>query len=191
MIQRLLCNHSCSISVLWNELRFVNNLSINNSIRKDFKVREVRQTCKIFREELELQSQNFILHYLLAVLNSSVARYFLNRNRRSQLGFYPDDIKKLPVKITSRENQLAIKQLTLYITSCTGEENISAFHFFDKLIDSAVYQVYFPESFTNADIEVLKYVSAFPSFNDDSTAEEKLNKHLNYTIRFCNHLLKS
>jgi hypothetical protein len=97
----------------------------------------------------------------------------LNRNRRSQIGFYPDDIKKLPVKITSRENQLLVKKLTLCIMNSSGEENIDAFSFFDKLINSAIYEVYFPEVFGDADIEILKYVADFPSFNDTATAEGK------------------
>lgn len=101
----MLCNHSILVSVLWKDLKYVNNLSINNSVRKDFKVKGNKNELKIFRKKLENYSSDFNLKYLLAVLNSKFGMHYLDSVRRSQLGFYPDDLKKLPIKIISLKEQ--------------------------------------------------------------------------------------
>lgn len=90
----LLCNHSIVISVLWKDLKGIKNRSIEGSIKKDFKIKDICQ----FRQKLEENSEKFNLKYLLAVLNSKFAFKFMDSVRRSQIGFYPDDLKKLPIK---------------------------------------------------------------------------------------------
>jgi len=60
------------------------------------------------REELEAISRRFAVKYLLAVMNSSVARGFLRVNRRSNIHIYPDDWKKLPIPDASAEKQAEI-----------------------------------------------------------------------------------
>jgi len=97
----MLCNHSITVSVLWKELSEVNNRSISGSIQKDFKIKEIFE----FRKKLEENSNKFNLKYLLAILNSKLANYYLNQVRRSQIGFYPDDLKKLPIKIITKSAQ--------------------------------------------------------------------------------------
>jgi len=97
----LLCNDSCFISVFWKDLHNVDNRSIVGSIKKDFKISDVSQ----FRKILESNSEGFDLKYLLAILNSKLGNFYLSQVRRSQLGFYPDDLKKLPIKKISSESQ--------------------------------------------------------------------------------------
>jgi hypothetical protein len=63
------------------------------------------------REDLEATSRRFSLKYLLAVMNSSVARDFLRANRRSNIHLYPDDWKKLPVPDITPEGQAPIVAL--------------------------------------------------------------------------------
>lgn len=101
----ILCNHSILVSILWKDLKEVNNLSINNSVRKDFKVKGNKSQLKSFRKKLESNSTDFNLKYLLAVLNSKFGMHYLDSVRRSQLGFYPDDLKKLPIKIIPTKEQ--------------------------------------------------------------------------------------
>ncbi|MDP8210207.1 MAG: DUF4391 domain-containing protein [Candidatus Stygibacter australis] len=97
----LLCNHSIFVSVLWNDLQNVNNRSIQMSIKKDFKVRDE----KTKRKELEDNSKQFLLKYLLAILNSKFGYWCLSQVRRSQIGFYPDDLKRLPIKKAAQNIQ--------------------------------------------------------------------------------------
>lgn len=97
----LLCNHSITVSVLWKDLANVNNRSIEGSIKKDFHIKSV----PVFRKQLEENSGLFNLKYLLAILNSKFAHKFLDSVRRSQIGFYPDDLKKLPIKKSLTKDQ--------------------------------------------------------------------------------------
>jgi hypothetical protein len=59
-----------------------------------------------FREELEEQSKQFATKYLLAVMNSSYAKDFVNKRRRGKLDIYPDDWKPLPVMCIPVESQM-------------------------------------------------------------------------------------
>jgi len=95
--QKLLCNDSIFVIVLFDSLERVNNKSIQTSISKFNKGRR--------RSELEVISRDFDLKYLLAIINSKFAKYFLNSIRRSQIGFYPDDIRKVPIKSSNQSTQ--------------------------------------------------------------------------------------
>jgi len=94
----LLCNHSIDVMVKYVSLKSINNRSINNGIKK--------WTSKN-RKELENISLNFDLKYILAVLNSKFAKFYLNgiRRHRIEFYFYPDDFKRLPIKKISLDHQ--------------------------------------------------------------------------------------
>jgi hypothetical protein len=96
----LLANHSIIISVLWHDLKDVNNKSISMSVKKDFDV--VNDMKK--RSDIEGKSKKFTMKYLLGILNSKLAYWSLSQVRRNQIGFYPDDLKKLPIKIINQDN---------------------------------------------------------------------------------------
>ncbi len=102
--EKIVCNHSIIVSVLWKDLENVENKSIVSSIKKDF---DKLGNLKIKRLELEYTSNEFSLKYLLSILNSKFGYYYLDSKRRSKLGFYPDDLKILPIKKLSELNQKA------------------------------------------------------------------------------------
>lgn len=60
------------------------------------------------RFELEEISLNYNLKYILSILNSKLARYYLNSIRRHRIEyyFYPDDFKNLPIKRISLDHQM-------------------------------------------------------------------------------------
>ncbi|UZE92411.1 MAG: N-6 DNA methylase [Methanosarcinales archaeon] len=107
----VVCNHSINVMVKHDDLKSVSNRSIENSIKK--------WTIKT-RKELEGISDNFDLKYILAILNSKFAKFYLNTIRRHRIEyyFYPDDFKKLPIKNIPKIKQqplitLADKMLSL------------------------------------------------------------------------------
>ena len=57
---------------------------------------------------METISKGFGVKYLLAVMQSSVARNFLQSIRRSNTDLYPDDWKKLPIPDVPVEKQATI-----------------------------------------------------------------------------------
>jgi glycosyltransferase involved in cell wall biosynthesis len=87
------------------DLKEVNQLSITSSITKN---------NSVSRNELELISKEFYLKYILAILNSSFAYWFLNNYRRAKVVncFYPDDFRKLPIpKIDKQQQLLFVEQV--------------------------------------------------------------------------------
>lgn len=88
-------SHTLISFVPWHYLHGVRN----NSLKKSARYRGERPARPDLpkREELEETSRRFAVKYLLAVMNSSVARNFLRSNRRSNIHLYPDDWKKLPI----------------------------------------------------------------------------------------------
>ena len=106
---QLLCNHSCSVIVQYHYLHDVENRSINNSIKK--------WTYKT-RDELELNSKKFDINYILAILNSKFAFSYLNSIRKHRIinYFYPDDLKKLPIKEISMDKQKELSNLAISIS---------------------------------------------------------------------------
>jgi len=76
---------------------------INNSIKKTSKYHH--QDPLGDRENREEISRQFLLKYVLAVLNSQYVRDWLKNKRRSKLHIYPDDWKQIPIAPLSFEAQ--------------------------------------------------------------------------------------
>lgn len=92
---QFLCNHTVMVAVRWHSLRGVRN----NSLRKAARYADEKPPRLDLprREDLEATSRRFAVKYLLAVMNSAVARDFLRAHRRSNTDLYPDDWKALPM----------------------------------------------------------------------------------------------
>ena len=153
----LLCNDSVIVSVLWKDLYGVDNRSILNSIRTDFKPKYVQK----FRSELEEKSKKFNLKYLVAILSSKFGQYYLDKARRSQLGFYPNDLKKLPIKKVSEVDQKPFIDLVDKILATTGDVSE-----YEKEIDCLVYKLY---GLTKEEVEFVE--GYHPNSQDSSTAD--------------------
>jgi len=82
----------------WIDLHNINN----NSLNKAYKNEEERL-------EFENISTSYSYPFLLAILNSSVIRYELNTNRRSNIHIYPEDWKELKIPQLENNPELADK----------------------------------------------------------------------------------
>lgn len=160
----LICNHSITVSVLWKDLKEVNNKSIISSIRKDFQPSE---NLASFRDKLEKTSDLYDLKYLLAILNSSYAKYFLKTVQRSQIGVYPDDIKKIPIPAISKERQNHFCILVDYITYLKSYEqplleivdNGILAKEFDRVLDAMVMELYFANEMSDASLSFIDHIN--------------------------------
>lgn len=92
----ILTNDSIYILKRFIDLNKVRNKSIESSIKKN---------NKKSREKLEKISHNFNLKYILAILNSKWALNFLKSVSRNRISFYPDDLRKIPIKNTPQKQQ--------------------------------------------------------------------------------------
>ena len=82
------CDNTVIVGVLYNDIKNVENASINKYLKN----------IKLDRKTGEKNSLKFSFKYLLAILNSKLIAYFLKIERRSKIDSYPDDWKKIPIK---------------------------------------------------------------------------------------------
>jgi adenine-specific DNA-methyltransferase len=105
------------------------------------------------REELEATSRRFDVKYLLAVMNSSVARDFLRANRRSNIHLYPDDWKKLPIPAVTSEEQKPVEKLVERILVAKAKAAAADVRQLEREIDELVYSLY---ALTPAEIKIVE-----------------------------------
>ena len=105
------------------------------------------------REELESNSRRFEVKYLLAVMNSTVARNFLRARRRSNIHLYPDDWKVLPIPAASAAEQAEISELVERILLAKRAGDEVAVKELEAAIDTHVFRLYTP---TPEEIKIVK-----------------------------------
>jgi|GEM_PF-517632 len=149
----LTCNDSIVVFVRFADLAGVNNKSISGSIRKFNTPR---------RSELEEGSKNYDLKYLLAILNSKYANFFLNNHRRHRLEnyFYPNDFRNLPIPQINLAEQKPFIKIVDQILSITKDEDYlqnldkqAKVYALERQIDKMVYELY---ELTPKEIEVVE-----------------------------------
>ena len=83
-----------------------------------------------------------------------------------------ETVSEFPIKIIDLRNQSKFILLVDCILFQKKQSQESSF--FEALIDSMVYELYFPEEIKAADAEVLKHSSNLPELIDDWSNEKKL-----------------
>ncbi len=100
---RLLCDQTNRICVLWKDLKGVDNASINNSIKK---------FSEVTRHELEQLSSTIEIKFLLVILNSKYANYLLDSIRGSgNIDVNPEYIRNIPIPLVSIDVQCSFIDL--------------------------------------------------------------------------------
>ena len=125
--------------VIWNDLKNVRNRSIQKQARY---LGEKRRSDFPKREELERDSDQFSIKYLLGIMNSAAARDFLRAHRRSNIHLYPDDWKKLPIPDITPEFQKPIIDLVNTILATKRADANADVADLERQIDDAVYKLY-------------------------------------------------
>ena len=83
------CDQTIRIVILWKDLKSINNNSINNSVKRFYQKE---------RAELERNSENSNLKYLLSIINSKLGLYLLNQIRGvGNIDINPEYLKSLPI----------------------------------------------------------------------------------------------
>ncbi len=149
---QFLHNHSAWSFVPWLSLEGVRNRSIKKSAR----YQNESPGAFLKREELEQTSRQFRVKYLLAVMNSTVAREFLRANRRSNIHLYPDDWKQLPIAVAAPARQALLEGVVNWILTekhAQREEDWRSavrVAFWEQLADALVWELYYPTEFASA-----------------------------------------
>ena len=150
VIERNNFSTSSSATVIkkFDLLKGVENKSISGSIKK-FNMKEDNAKGKNNysekRTELEMNASLFSKSICLCILNSSWANKYLNAiGRQRKNYFYPDDLKKLPIK-KIRDQSLFIKiEHILEFLYVYDKENAKII---DDLLNFLVYELYFSNQF--------------------------------------------
>jgi hypothetical protein len=132
-------SHTLISFVPWHYLKGVKNRSLKKSARYRDEPNKPDLPC---REELEQTSRRFNVKFLLACMNSSVARDFLRANRRSNIHLYPDDWKKLPIPDVPLERQTPIVSLVEKILTAKHSNPQADISSLDLAVDKMVADLY-------------------------------------------------
>ncbi len=135
------CSANAIVLKSLHDLGGIDNRSLQNFFKKHEKNRK-------YLQEL---SKDFDLKYLLSILNSRYAFYYLNNIRRHKQKnyFYPDDLKKLPIREISLEDQkpfiiivdriLTITKSEDYLQNSQKQARVKEL---EREIDQMIYQLY-------------------------------------------------
>jgi len=156
----------------WHFLSGVRNRSIKKSAR--YKDEKPSRPELPSRENLEEISRRFAIKYLLAVMNSSVARDLLRTHRRSNIHLYPDDWRQLPIPDILPSSQLPFQILVDFILFTKEKEQKLQSAFFEQVIDGLVYELYFPDEIKAAGKEILPHLGELSPITDSMSEKEKL-----------------
>jgi hypothetical protein len=138
--QRVFHSHTLISIVPWDSLSGVRNKSIRKTAVYSNEKTSRKHALK--REQLEATSRDFPAKFLLAILNSRVARDFLRNNRRSNIHLYPDDWKHLPIPEVSQFDQEMIVRLVDSILEAKRAGDEATVKTLETEIDNHVYRLY-------------------------------------------------
>ena len=114
-------------------------------------------------------SENVNKYYILGLFNSKLLNFVFSKfSTNSNVNGY--EVDNLPICLNN--NFEIIKSIVLYILFLKNISSDSSF--LDQLIDSIVYELYFPDEIKAADAEVLKHLTNLPELKDHWSDEQKL-----------------
>ena len=116
--------------------------------------------------------------YLLAILNSKVADFYIRSFGVSRSGGYfeykPMFVKKLPVPQIHIDKMEPFQVIADYVIFATKKSKILEAAFFEQLIDGMVYELYFPDEIKASKKDILLYVGELEPLTNEMREVEKL-----------------
>ena len=109
----------------WIDLKGIDN----NSVSKAYKDKEERA-------KFEEESANYSYKTLLAIFNSSLVRYELNTERRSNIHIYPDDWKRLVLPNVKEDQLKSLESLADLMLSLNSQLQDKRSRFLRRLSDN-------------------------------------------------------
>jgi len=118
------------------------------------------------------------LKYLVSVLNSSVSDYYFFQITAKIAGgrkrYTKQYVEQVPIPVITKQQQLPYEKLVEYVILAKSKADDIVFKFFESLLDSIVFELYFPEEIKSAGKEILKHLEDLKPITDEMSEEEKL-----------------
>jgi hypothetical protein len=119
---------------------------------------------------------------VLAILNSSLFDWYARMNFSSlgdpwnggRLEFKTIYMSKVPIPLSYNKEQKQIELLINYITLLKKKHVELSYMFFEQLLNSIVFELYFPEEIKSAGKEILKHLENLKPITEDMSEEKKL-----------------
>lgn len=145
---------------------------------------------------------------VLAILNSSLFDWYARMNFSSlgdpwnggRLEFKTIYMSKVPIPLSYKSEHKHIELLINYLTFLKTSPSELPYMFFEQLLNSLVFELYFPEEIKSAGKEILKHLGDLKPITEDMSEEKKLAiiqsefERLydpNHTVRFAIETLDS
>ena len=122
--------------------------------------------CNRSLYSIKVRDTKYSPKYLAALLNSSIFQFYYQSKFKSETDLFPKiritQVNKLPIRYS--ENQKCFDHIVEYVL-LQKEENIDS-SFFERLIDSMVYELYLSEEIKAGGAEVLKHLWNLPELKE-------------------------
>jgi adenine-specific DNA-methyltransferase len=141
---KFLHNDSLIGSVLWKDLKGINNKSISASVKR---------YSRFSRNEMEAFSKQVDLRYLLGLLNSKYASVLLSNLRGGDYHIYPEHLRNLPVPLAPESAQLPVVSLVDKILAAKAASPKADTSTLERRVDNFVYRLY---SLTWEEVKVIE-----------------------------------
>ncbi len=160
--EKYFCDQTIRVLILWKELKGVKNKSIEASVK--------RYNKGVNRKTLEKNSTSISCSFLLGILNSKIASYFLKQIRGAgNIDINPEYLRKLPIPkldlskkedktnhdkmVKLVEQMLALKKQEQTISPTQKQTVQREIKAIDNHIDSLTYKLY---NLTESEIKIIE-----------------------------------
>ena len=124
-----------------------------------------------------INSDKYSTKYILGTLNSKLMDWFygfIGKPKGKVREYFNRPLSLIPIKNVSLAEQrrfINVVDAILYAKLMNTDAETT---FFEALIDSMVYELYFPDEIKTAKAEVLKHLTTLPELKDDWSDEKKM-----------------
>ena len=116
--------------------------------------------------------------FLLAILNSKIAEFFLKLKVSIMRGGYFSlskiYVEQVPIPKISKDKEYLFEFIVNYMLTLMTENIKLQSAYFEQLIDGLVYELYFPDEIKAANKEILAHLGDLQPITDDMSDEAKL-----------------
>jgi hypothetical protein len=118
-------------------------------------------------------TEEFPIKYVLSIFNSDVINYWY-KSLFDNVNINPEQVRLIPLRDGSKLLKACVFKIIDYLSVLSENQQKISFDFFDSVLESLIYELYFPEEIKSAGKEILKHLGDLKPITDDMSEEMKL-----------------